>query len=328
MINKSKQSSGEAKKTWVENWARALIIDADKNQILVEQVGENVDLPGVIVQKNQLPEKILQRYLVENYQLAGNVQEEVGSAISLSENSGSSSYLHLGFLVDSKSLGYNTDTAWRPVNSDDLPQYARVLLGKLSQRQDKIKDLEQRLSLAIQEQRQIEEILQSEPDKQKAAAKYTSETSHREYKPEVLTKNLGSLSKYVLKLEQMVQSKTYGEMLLTLTYDGYGPRIVNLEGKDLPFELKQTLELFLELINFILTNNINPHFLAEKLKFSDREAVQLPIKQLLQFVGSSLQLAPERVQEIDSALIEEIDAKNLNKIKMRDTLKSNLENSK
>jgi hypothetical protein len=252
----------------------------------------------------------------------GEEVEEVGSAVS------SATDLHLGFVVAPSQLGAQSQNSWLPINSDKLPDYAQILLTKRKQQRSKIRDLEQRIELAIDEQRKIEEVLQNEPEKQAAVAKYTSQTSHREYKPEVLKKNLGSLSKYVLKLEQLVESKSYGEMLLTLTYDGHGPRLVNLDGKQIPHELKQVLELFLDLINFILTNNINPQYLSEKLEFRDRESIQLPIKHLLQFIGKSLGLAPERVQEIDSALIEDIDNQNLNKIKNRDTLKTDLSNSK
>jgi hypothetical protein len=121
------------------------------------------------------------------------------------------------------------------------------------------------------------------------------------------------LSKYVLKLEQLLSSNKYGKLLLTITYDARGPRLISFKGRQLPTELQTNLDLFLELVNFTLINDIDPQFLSQKLNYSEYAQINSPLKELLQLVGQALATAPKRIQEVNSKIIQEIDLQNLPK---------------
>jgi hypothetical protein len=73
------------------------------------------------------------------------------------------------------------------------------------------------------------------------------------------------------------------------------------------------LDLFLELVNFILINDIDPQFLSQKLNYSEYAQINSPLKELLQLVGQALATAPKRIQEVNSKIIQEIDLQHLPK---------------
>jgi hypothetical protein len=77
--------------------------------------------------------------------------------------------------------------------------------------------------------------------------------------------------------------------------------------------LQTNLDLFLELVNFILINDIDPQFLSQKLNYSEYAQINSPLKELLQLVGQALATAPKRIQEVNSKIIQEIDLQHLPK---------------
>lgn len=322
VLNSAKNKSKDLKPVTVESWSRALVIDFNSNQILVEKDGENLNLPGILIQKNQVPEKILLRHVFEQYKASCKIEEEIGTAISISENNGIPSQIHLGFVINKGDLFQSVNYTFVALDHKDLPRYALVLLEKLHRKRNNLESLKQELENAIKEKNELEQLVSIKTEEARIIQNkyFSNQNGIRDYKPEVLAVAVGSLSKYVLKLEQLIQTDIFEEVLLTLTYDGYGPRIVKLQASSLNIETQEILELFIELINFILTNDIHPIFVAEKLAFSNHSHINLPIKDLLQLIGSCLKNAPQRVQEIDSSLIEVIDEKNLNKIQKHDIL--------
>ncbi len=311
-INQQEKSTTEPKSQIILN---ALIIDFSKNLIAIDRQFEGViKLPSISFEENKESEEVLQTFLNEYFDFYGNITSSLVSATEIKDTK--ESILHLGFLIDSKYFANSNKVKWVALDSKELPQYIQTLIQKASSQNSLISELQNALRQAIQKQQELESKLPPEN------YQITSNTTHRQYKPEILATTLGSLSKYVLKLEQLLKTNDYGDMLLTITYDAGGPRIVSLKGRDLPPDLQDTLDLFLELINFILINNIEPRFLSEKLEYAKYEHINLPIKAILQFIGGSLKAAPSRVQEIRPEIVEQIDENNLHKIQNHDILNS------
>jgi len=303
-INQREKSTIEPKSQIVLN---ALIINFNKNLIAIDKRSEGViKLPSTNFKENKESEEVLQSFLNEYFDFYGTVTSSLVSTTEIKETKEST--LHLGFLIDSKYFANSNKLEWVDLDSKELPQYIQILIQKASSQRSIILELQNTLKQAIKKQQELESKLPPEN------YQITPNTTHHQYKPEILATNLGSLSKYVLKLEQLLKTTDYGDMLLTITYDARGPRIVSLKGRDLPPDLQNTLDLFLELINFILINNIEPRFLSEKLEYAKYEHINLPIKAILQFISGSLRAAPSCVQEIRPEIVEQIDENNLNKI--------------
>jgi hypothetical protein len=114
------------------------------------------------------------------------------------------------------------------------------------------------------------------------------------------------MSKYALKLEQLVQTDKYGDLLVTIQYDAQGPKLVTVNGDKLQAEVKHMLDTVLGLINFNLTKGIKPAELAEQLEIQPEDGIRTPLNDLLLVVGSSLKEAPEGVNQIGGEKLMDI----------------------
>jgi hypothetical protein len=114
------------------------------------------------------------------------------------------------------------------------------------------------------------------------------------------------MSKYALKLEQLVQTDQYGEILVTIQYDGQGPKLVSASGEGLDSELKHALDTILGLVNFTLAKQIPPSEIAEQLEVEPEDGVHLPLNDILLVIASSLKEAPNGIGEINPGLLMDI----------------------
>jgi hypothetical protein len=114
------------------------------------------------------------------------------------------------------------------------------------------------------------------------------------------------MSKYALKLEQLVQTDKYGDILVTIQYDGNGPKLVSVNGESLEGELKHNVDTVLGLINFNLAKGITPVELAEQLEIEPQDGMHTSLNDLLMVVGTSLRDAPAGIETIDPSILLEI----------------------
>jgi len=291
----------------------ALILNSAKQTVALDKNGATPTLPKINLQTDQDLETNLKNFLQNQFAFTQDFSTVIVSSISLENNKPT---LHLSGYAPGEDFPENTQLSWQPINNLDLPQHLQTLINKTWAY------LQKQIALTNQLY-QTNQLVASLSEK--LAQKKITETTDSEtriYKPKVVAVNLGSLSKYVLKLEQLLSSDKYGKLLLTITYDAKGPRLVSLKGSQLPNELQTNLDLFLELVNFILINDIDPQFLSQKLTYSEYAQMNSPIKELLQFVGQALATAPRRIQEVNSDMVAEIDLDHLPKNNSWDILQS------
>jgi len=115
------------------------------------------------------------------------------------------------------------------------------------------------------------------------------------------------MSKYALKLEQLVQTDAYGDILITIQYDGQGPKLVTANGEGLNPEIKHTLDTILGLVNFALAKAIPPVEVGDQLEAEPQDGVHLPINDILLVVAGALKEAPEGINKIGSDILMQID---------------------
>jgi hypothetical protein len=114
------------------------------------------------------------------------------------------------------------------------------------------------------------------------------------------------MSKYALKLEQLVQTDQYGEILVTIQYDGQGPKLVSASGDGLDPELKHALDTILGLVNFTLAKQIAPSEIADQLETEPEDGIHLPINDILLVIASSLREAPEGIDKFTPDILMDI----------------------
>ncbi len=113
-------------------------------------------------------------------------------------------------------------------------------------------------------------------------------------------------NKYNLRLEQIVQTVNFGNLLVSLSYDPEGPKIVSVYGGTIEPNLRQNLDTFLNLINFTLLKKIKPKEIAEQIRAKPQGYKNLPLDDLLEIVAQALQDAPESVNQINPGILQEL----------------------
>ena len=123
------------------------------------------------------------------------------------------------------------------------------------------------------------------------------------------------MSKYLLQLLQTVKTNNFGDVTVKIEYDRTGPKIISVDSKNIPPDLKQTLNTFLGLINFTLVKAISPRETATALQKISREGQEMPINKLLMIVGKVMEEVPGNVNQISSDILGEIgDTKTQNNV--------------
>lgn len=107
------------------------------------------------------------------------------------------------------------------------------------------------------------------------------------------------MSKYALKLEQLIQTDRYGDILVTIQYDGEGPKLVTANGEKIQAELKHMLDTVLGLVNFNLAKKLTPAEISSQLEVEPQDGIHTPLNDLLMVVARTLKEAPKTINEID-----------------------------
>jgi hypothetical protein len=111
------------------------------------------------------------------------------------------------------------------------------------------------------------------------------------------------MSKYTIKLEQLLSSDYFGDVAVTIQYDSQGPKIISVSGDDLSEDMLDQAQHFLNIFNFCLTKGIPALETSEQLiPKSDTE-----LSRFLSFILGEVALAPIRFQDLKDEEIIPID---------------------
>jgi hypothetical protein len=111
------------------------------------------------------------------------------------------------------------------------------------------------------------------------------------------------MSKYTIKLEQLLSSEQFGDIAITIQYDAKGPKIVSIQGDQLTDQILLQVEPFFNMYNFCLTKGIAPaeisdHFMSSKSSQANK---------LLSLILNEIKSAPNSIQTIQAEDVLEID---------------------
>lgn len=114
------------------------------------------------------------------------------------------------------------------------------------------------------------------------------------------------MSKYALKLEQLVQTDHYGDILVTIQYDGSGPKLITANGEGIEADLKHALDTFLGFVNFTLSKGIPVNEIAVHLETEPQDGIHLPLNDLLMVIAASIKELPEQASQIEADDLMEV----------------------
>jgi hypothetical protein len=113
------------------------------------------------------------------------------------------------------------------------------------------------------------------------------------------------MSKYTIKLEQLVSSPTFGDLVLTIQYDFLGAKIISVQGEKITAELMAQINPVMNMVNFCLTKGIS---IQEVLEQTLVEKPSTPTEKLLDAVLGNLKTVPLRIQEVLQSDVIAIDS--------------------
>ena len=117
------------------------------------------------------------------------------------------------------------------------------------------------------------------------------------------------MSKYTIKIEQLINTDQFGDIAITIQYDAKGPKIISISGNDLSEEVLTQVEPFFNMYNFCLNKGITPVEISEF--FLSTKSSQA--NKLLTLILNQVKSAPSTIQTINAQDVLEID---LNTLKM------------
>jgi hypothetical protein len=119
-----------------------------------------------------------------------------------------------------------------------------------------------------------------------------------------------NMSKYTIKIEQLLSTDQFGDIAITIQYDAKGPKIVSIQGDQLTDQILSQVEPFFNMYNFCLTKGIPPveisdHFMSSKSSQANK---------LLALILNEIKSAPATIQTINSEDVLEIDSEILRQL--------------
>ena len=113
------------------------------------------------------------------------------------------------------------------------------------------------------------------------------------------------MSQYTIKLEQLISSQSFGDIVLTIQYDFIGAKIISIQGQQITAELNSQLLPVLNIFNFCLTKGIPATEVVEQMALTN-QSTQLDV--LLSTIMESIKNAPTKIQDIQQGDVIEIDS--------------------
>jgi hypothetical protein len=184
--------------------------------------------------------------------------------------------------------------------TEKLKEDNKNLSNKNTELNQKILDLEKQIQRLNEEKKSI---LQ---DEKNVIHSYGKSVDIKQQSVNYDDKISNSMSKYTLKLEQLVQTNAFGNVTVVLQYAQEGLRVVSVFGENVDKDLKHALDTVLGIVNFMLAKKLTPQEISEQLEKEPEDGVHLPLNDLLTVVAAAMKEAPENADNINNSILDEI----------------------
>jgi len=300
--------------------AHPVLLNPDGDAVLVQKDGQKIDLPTFSIGKNQIPERVVTIGMCDQYGIQLEEVMEIGSSITHTNSFGVST-LHMGYTARPAQITH-PDFGWFQIsNADVLPLYIQTLLRKrramlksTTQKDTQINTLQAKiveLEKTLQNQKTELHLHKNGKDRDPVADQTPQFVDVATSRDSVIyTSNfhiIQSMSKYALKLEQLVQTTKFGDVAVNLQYDSTGAKVVTARGTQVANELQQQLEVVLGLVNLCLSKSVSPADIATQLE-KPTSGQKVDLSDVVKVIAASLKQAPKTADEINGTMLDDLSA--------------------
>ena len=112
------------------------------------------------------------------------------------------------------------------------------------------------------------------------------------------------MSRYTIKLEQLISTDQFGEISIIIQYDVKGPKVISIKGDDLSDEILDQTQPFFNMYNFCLFKGIPPIEISDFFLSTNKST---SANTLIKLVLNEVKSAPNNIQTIEAKDVFEID---------------------
>jgi hypothetical protein len=250
----------------------------EKNELLLEKTSDNeYSFPFAHLPYNTIPEQMVSPLLRDKYSLEIKNIREIGSSIELEKN-GQNAVLNLSFYSDLVSVKETDNLVWIDLKQAQFSTNSliRVICNKYSRSQLAIMNNKVDTQNSIEYQSGIENIPINNPQNQ-------------------TTKNM---IQYILKLQQLVQNESFGEVTVNLRYNSNGPQIEEIKSDKINDEVSYLSNVVISFCNYILQSQTSPKAIATIISTIPQNQTSMPFNEFMNLMIEILEDLPANPSEV------------------------------
>lgn len=284
------------------------ILNNNDRQVLVDKSSREVC--NFNLSHKLLPESGLIEYIKNNYGLECEILDEIGSVVNSSD-------VILGYWLNIVG-GVSTDLEWVDIEHLDNNESVKRLLLKLNRKkkiytqyEDIIKQLEIEKTRILTEQSKAKSILvvHERPKQNLTLNERINTLFGKKSKPKEYLRLGGSNkdqtfdyddSRYLLSLQQNLITEEFGTVKLIMEYSKNGVKSIQLYPEFFKSEERFILDLFLDLVNTCLVNNVTKFELSKIMYKYERELVVSSMVEVIKLIRHSLNSSPDNFNDLSN----------------------------
>ena len=281
-------STEEKAKTQID--IQLLILHPDTENVLVIQDGDKRTLPEFELPHNAIPEQVIPSLFSKKFNTDIKLTGEIGSAIEFAQ----------------KNKPYRVILAFRgELTSSTLPDQAiwisfRDAQFSISPSTRVICNKYNRLKM---QQTSNTPIQQTSNDTTQHMNPQTS-TIIQDNQQYSNNSNNQSMSQYILKLENIVQSKVFGHVTINFKFENNKPYLMGIKADTLNQELSFFADVVMHFANHLISLNQQPFDVAQFITKASKENSEIKMNDLLLLIADSLKNVPTKPEQLSSTIFK------------------------
>lgn len=277
-VNEHNQNTSHSPKIVVQ----LLILSTNGSEVLVQKTNGTRLLPEIDLPYNTIPEQVAGELCNKKYGVVVKIHKEIGSAINFG-NEDSSYKVILAFSAKLLNDTVPTNLEWISFREAQfsLSQTTRVICNKYNRLSNFA------LNTSNDNNNKQDTALHS-PDKEYSIDQSTIELQNST-KP---TTTLSNTSHYIFRLENIIQSNIFGEVVLYFDLVKSVPILKKLSSQNLTPELEYFAECMIEICNYLISINHTSKQISVLLEPLIKKDSTLAMNDLLKVIAQSLKDLP------------------------------------
>jgi hypothetical protein len=272
---------------------QSLILDETGKNILVSNISGKKSLPEVILPTNAIPEQILADQILKKFGIASRITDEIGSAVEFS----TSSSPYKVILAYASKLTNDTipdSVEWMAFRDAQfsLSSSTRVICNKYNRMKQQTNQTNHQTQANTQAMNNTT-TNQSQP---------TSNAPQQHVSQQVQSSPVTTSSQYVFKLENLVQSQVFGDVLLGFQFKDNKPILTSINAANLSPEQTYFAEVVMHFANHLISSGKSTEDVAKLFKTTPHKNNQVALNDLLLIIADSLKNVPAKPDQLSKTV--------------------------